>query len=171
MVRRCDVCAGLRVLCCCSRLGFACSRLSEARRTVAGGAVGAVPGPIGSSNTWARQADSGGEAAGAGADGATGDAGGETGGASGGTAGAPSAGAGVAAFPGAGPDTPEEKEERCEYVEAVTLAEEEEEVRLASQWHRHRSANAAHGTLPSALASPVPACPGLTMPCGVGTVS
>ena len=83
----------------------------------------------------------------------------------------PSAGAGVAAFPGAGPDTPEEKEERCEYAGVVTLAEEEEEARVASQWRRHRSANAAHGTPPSALASPVPACPGLTMPCGVGTVS
>eukprot|EP00964_Phaeocystis_antarctica_P075584 scaffold46655_cov60-Phaeocystis_antarctica.AAC.2 len=69
--------------------------LPQTRGAAAGGAVS---GPIGSSNIWARSAGSGG---------------GATGGAAGGTAGAPNGGdAGVAVFPGAGPDTSEGEEER-----------------------------------------------------------
>ena len=83
--------------------------LSQTRGAAAGGAV---PGPIGSSNIWARSAGSGGGATG-GAAGATDGAGGETGGAAGGTAGAPNGGGtGVAVFLGAGPDASEESEER-----------------------------------------------------------
>ena len=52
----------------------------------------------------------------------------------------------------------------------VTLAEEEP-VRLASPWLRHRPANTAHGTPTAALGSPVFACPGLTMSCSAATVS
>eukprot|EP00964_Phaeocystis_antarctica_P055171 scaffold32455_cov57-Phaeocystis_antarctica.AAC.1 len=86
---------------------------------------------------------------------------GSWGGATGGAGGATGGAAYVGAFPGAGPDTSEEEEEWQEYAEAVTLAEEES-VRLASQCLRHRSASAAHGGATGALATPVPACPGLT---------
>ena len=51
----------------------------------------------------------------------------------------------------------------------VTLAEEES-VCLVSQCLLHRSANADHETPTGALASPVPAYPGLTIP-GAATVS
>ena len=122
-----------------------------------------MSGPIGSSNICARSAGSGG--------GATSGAGSATGGAAGGTAGAPNGGGtGVAVLPNAGPDASEEEEERQEYAEVVTLAEEEP-VRLASPWLRHRPANTAHGTPTAALGSPVSACPGLTMSCSTATVS
>ncbi len=177
MLSQCDVCAGMQMLCCCSTL-----ILVSEMRGATGGAVGAVSGPIGSSNIWARSAGSGGGAAsgaagatdGAGSAtggvaGGTGGAGSATGGAAGGTAGAPSGGgADAAVFPGVGPDASEEEEERQENAEVVTLAEEvltlaeEEPVRLASQWLRHRFANTVHGTPTAALGSPVSACPSRT---------
>ena len=118
MLPQCDVCAVLlQVLCCCSSLKLA----SETRGAVAGGAVGAVPGPIGSSNIWRRSAGIGrgavdgvgGATTGTGAGGAGGGAGGETTGAGG--AGDGVGGvlyAGVAEFSGVGLDTLEEQEER-----------------------------------------------------------
>ena len=116
MLPQCDVCVVLlQVLCCCSSLELT----SETRGAVAGGAVGAVPGPVGSSNIRRRSAGIGRGAAG-GAGGATTGAGGAGGGAGGATTGAGGAGggaggalnAGVAVFSGVGLDTLEEQEER-----------------------------------------------------------
>ena len=85
MLPQCDVCVVLlQVLCCCSSLELA----SETRGAVAGGAVGAVPGPVGSSNIRRRSAGIG--------RGAAGGAGGAL-------------NAGVAEFSGVGLDTSEEQ--------------------------------------------------------------
>ena len=99
MLPQCDVCVVLlQVLCCCSSLELA----SETRGAVAGGAVGAVPGPVGSSNIRRRSAGIGRGAAG-GVGGATTGAGGAGGGAGG------ALNAGVAEFSGVGLDTSEEQ--------------------------------------------------------------
>ena len=102
--------------------------------------AGAAPGPMGSSNIWARSAGSGGGAA----SGAVRTVGGAAGGAADVPNGAARVGGGarVAAFPGSGPESSEEQEGWQEYVEEVALAEEEVGL-LAFNCPPNRFANVA----------------------------
>eukprot|EP00964_Phaeocystis_antarctica_P039344 scaffold22499_cov42-Phaeocystis_antarctica.AAC.1 len=119
--------------CCFSQLLDETVGAAEA----AGGVAGAASRSMGSSNIWARSAGSGGGAANC------------TVAAVGGAAGGPNGvarvrgGAGVAAFPGSGPEPSEEHEGWQEYAEEVALADEELVGLLSCGFPPHRSANAA----------------------------
>ena len=102
---------------------------------VASGAVGAALRPIGPSNIWARSEGSG--------SGATGGAVGAVVGGGANGAARVSGSACVAVFPGSGPESSSEEEERQEYAEEVALAEEQ--LALLA-FPCHRPANPAHRT-------------------------
>eukprot|EP00964_Phaeocystis_antarctica_P050221 scaffold29127_cov78-Phaeocystis_antarctica.AAC.2 len=103
----------------------------------AGGAAGATPRPIGSSNIWARSAGSGGGA--------------EIGAVGAAVGGAARVGCGacVAVFPGSGSESSEEQEGWKEYAEEVALAEEEMAL-LAFNCPPNRFAKAAAQWTPPA---------------------
>ena len=132
--------------CCCSSQLF---DETVGATEGAGGAKGAAPRPMGSSNIWTRPAGSGGGAASC--------AVGAVGGAAGGAVGEPNGaarvggGAGVAVLPGSGPESSEEQEGWQEYAEEVALSEEEV-VLLSCAPPPNRSANAAAQRKPAGFA-------------------